>query len=188
MRLSILHRTVYRYAAPVVYSIQQLRLTPRTEPHQRTLRWRLHAPAPLTPATDAYGNTTHTLTMTGAHGDVQIEAGVLRLGGRMVFDHINPPWLRANLKFETERRSPSGATIRERRRIDEKRSRVEKTVRINQGGMEDRLVEQVRFYERAELEALARRAGLQPLGGWGDFDGRPLSPDAPRAIYLLEKR
>jgi transglutaminase-like putative cysteine protease len=74
MRLSILHRTVYRYTAPVVYSIQQLRLTPRAEPHQRTLRWRLHAPAPLTPTNDAYGNLMHTLTITEAHGDVHIEA------------------------------------------------------------------------------------------------------------------
>lgn len=74
MRLSILHRTAYRYTAPVVYSIQQLRLTPRAEPHQRALRWRLHAPAPLTATTDAYGNLMHTLTMTGAHGDVHIEA------------------------------------------------------------------------------------------------------------------
>lgn len=74
MRLSILHRTTYRYTAPVVYSIQQLRLTPRAEPHQRTLRWRLHAPAPLTATTDTYGNLMHTMTMTEAHGDVQIEA------------------------------------------------------------------------------------------------------------------
>lgn len=74
MRLSILHRTVYRYTTPVFYSIQQLRLTPRTEPHQRTLRWRLGAPGPLTATIDAYGNTTHTLTLTDAHGDVNIEA------------------------------------------------------------------------------------------------------------------
>ncbi len=74
MRLSILHRTVYRYTAQVVYSIQQLRLTPRAEPHQRTLRWRLHAPGSLTPTTDAYGNLIHTLTMTEAHGEVHIEA------------------------------------------------------------------------------------------------------------------
>ena len=74
MRLSILHRTVYRYTAPVVYSIQQLRLTPREEPHQRALRWRLDAPAQLTATTDVYGNFMHTLTMTEAHGDVHIEA------------------------------------------------------------------------------------------------------------------
>jgi transglutaminase-like putative cysteine protease len=74
MRLSILHRTLYRYTAPVFYSIQQLRLTPRAEPHQRTLRWRLHAPAPLTETVDAFGNITHTLTLASAHGDVMIEA------------------------------------------------------------------------------------------------------------------
>jgi len=74
MRLSILHRTVYHYTAPVFYSIQQLRLTPRAETHQRTLRWRLGAPGPLAATIDAYGNTSHTLTLTEAHGDVAIEA------------------------------------------------------------------------------------------------------------------
>jgi transglutaminase-like putative cysteine protease len=74
MRLSILHRTAYRYASPVLYSIQQLRLTPRDEPHQRTLRWRLKTPARTIAAADAYGNVVHTLTLAHAHGDVEIEA------------------------------------------------------------------------------------------------------------------
>ena len=74
MRLSILHRTTYRYASPVYYSIQHLRLTPRDEPHQRTLRWRLKTPGKLHPAPDAYGNLVHTLALTHAHGDVEIEA------------------------------------------------------------------------------------------------------------------
>ena len=74
MRLSILHRTTYRYTAPVHYSIQQLRLTPRDEPHQRTLRWRLKTPGRLNPAPDAYGNLVHTLALTQTHGDVEIEA------------------------------------------------------------------------------------------------------------------
>ncbi|MDH4114315.1 MAG: transglutaminase family protein [Burkholderiaceae bacterium] len=74
MRLSILHRTTYRYGSPVFYSIQHLRLTPRDEPHQRTLRWRLKAPGKLNAAPDAYGNLVHTLVLTEAHGDVEIEA------------------------------------------------------------------------------------------------------------------
>ncbi len=74
MRLSILHRTTYRYTAPVQYSIQQLRLTPRAETHQRTLRWRLNAPGAMTPTTDAWGNLMHTLTLAEPHGDVEIEA------------------------------------------------------------------------------------------------------------------
>jgi transglutaminase-like putative cysteine protease len=74
MRLSILHRTTYRYESPVFYSIQHLRLTPRDEPHQRTLRWRLKAPGKLNDALDAYGNRVHTLVLAEAHGDVEIEA------------------------------------------------------------------------------------------------------------------
>ncbi len=73
MQLSILHRTTYRYASPVSYSIQHLRLTPRAETHQRVLRWRLKTPERTTPDRDAYGNVVHTLTLA-THGDVEIEA------------------------------------------------------------------------------------------------------------------
>ena len=74
MRFSILHRSTYRYTSPVHYSIQHLRLTPRDEPHQRTLRWRLKTPGKPTSAQDAYGNVVHTLVLTRTHGDVDIEA------------------------------------------------------------------------------------------------------------------
>ena len=74
MRFSILHRSTYRYTTPVIYSIQHLRLTPRDEPHQRTLRWRLKTPGKPTSAPDAYGNVVHTLALTHAHRDVEIEA------------------------------------------------------------------------------------------------------------------
>jgi transglutaminase-like putative cysteine protease len=74
MRFSILHRTHYRYSAAVLYSIQQLRLTPRDEPHQRTLRWRVKTPETTTSSRDAFGNLMHTLTLTRAHDAVAIEA------------------------------------------------------------------------------------------------------------------
>lgn len=74
MRLSILHRTTYRYTSPVYYSIQHLRLTPRDEPQQHTLRWRLKTPGKPHAAADAYGNLVHTLALTQTHGDVEIEA------------------------------------------------------------------------------------------------------------------
>lgn len=74
MKFSIVHRTFYRYTAPVYYSIQQLHLTPRIEAHQRTLRWKIEAPGSLTSGVDAYGNTMHTLALAEAHGDVEIEA------------------------------------------------------------------------------------------------------------------
>ena len=39
MKQIITHVTHYRYTAPVTYSIQTLRLTPRDDEHQRVLRW-----------------------------------------------------------------------------------------------------------------------------------------------------
>jgi transglutaminase-like putative cysteine protease len=72
MRLSIRHETTYRYTTPAHYSIQQLRLTPRVEPHQRVLSWRIDAPGRLQRFTDAYGNVTHTLVLTAPHDAIRV--------------------------------------------------------------------------------------------------------------------
>lgn len=45
MKQIITHVTHYRYTAPVTYSIQTLRLTPRDDEHQRVLRWHIRRPA-----------------------------------------------------------------------------------------------------------------------------------------------
>lgn len=73
--LIIRHETVYRYTAPLTYTIQQLRLTPRQDAHQQVKAWeiisdggRCHAFA------DAYGNLSHTLAITGRHEQVRIVA------------------------------------------------------------------------------------------------------------------
>ncbi len=72
--LSIRHETVYRYTAPQGYTIQQLRLTPRADPHLRTLSWHISAPGQCHPFTDAFGNLSHMLTITGPHDEVHITA------------------------------------------------------------------------------------------------------------------
>jgi transglutaminase-like putative cysteine protease len=72
MRLSIRHETTYRYTTPAHYSIQQLRLTPRVEPHQRVLSWRIDAPGRLQRFTDAYGNVTHTMVLTAPHDAIRV--------------------------------------------------------------------------------------------------------------------
>lgn len=72
MILSIRHETVYRYTAPVAYTIQQLRLTPRAESHQRSLTWNISTPGQRNPFTDAFGNLSHMLTITGVHNEVRI--------------------------------------------------------------------------------------------------------------------
>jgi transglutaminase-like putative cysteine protease len=73
-QLSILHETVYRYTAPLTYTIQQLRLSPRAEPHQRTLSWQISTPGRRNEFVDAFGNLSQILTITGLHDEVRIVA------------------------------------------------------------------------------------------------------------------
>lgn len=56
MQLNIRHDTRYRYATPVQYSIQQLRLTPETNSAQHVRHWSIDAPGKLDATRDAYGN------------------------------------------------------------------------------------------------------------------------------------
>jgi transglutaminase-like putative cysteine protease len=74
MKLHILHETVYRYTSPLTYTIQQLRLSPRRENHQHILSWQLSTPGQRHEFIDAFGNTCHTLTITGLHDEVRIVA------------------------------------------------------------------------------------------------------------------
>ena len=88
MKLHIHHRTTYRYEGAATYSIQTLKLTPRRDPSQRTLSWRIHAPGRRIEQQDAFGNITHLLTLEGPHTEVAIHAeGVVetdeRFDGRL---------------------------------------------------------------------------------------------------------
>ena len=72
MILSIRHETIYRYTEPIGYSIQHLRLTPRTEPHQHTLHWNINVAAPPHAFIDAFGNHSHIVTYTLPHTEIRI--------------------------------------------------------------------------------------------------------------------
>lgn len=74
MQLSIRHETVYRYTAPLSYTIQQLRLSPRADAHQRNQSWQISTPGYRHEFVDAYGNVCHMLTITGLHDEVRIVA------------------------------------------------------------------------------------------------------------------
>ena len=74
MRYRIEHRTNYRYARTAVSTQQLLRLSPRSDAHQRVAKWTVRAPGSLSVATDAYRNQTHMHTMNRSHGGLRIEA------------------------------------------------------------------------------------------------------------------
>lgn len=72
MKLVIQHNTVYRYEAPVNYTIQYLHLTPRSATCQNILRWRVETPGQLREMTDAYGNIMHVLVVDEPHKEIAI--------------------------------------------------------------------------------------------------------------------
>ncbi len=74
MILNIQHQTDYHYTTSVAYTIQQLRLTPRREPTQHTLNWKVTAPGRCHFYTDAWGNATHVLTLTADHTSLRVVA------------------------------------------------------------------------------------------------------------------
>lgn len=63
MRLSINHRTNYRFSRPLIDVVQILRLTPSTCLNQTVLDWRIDVDcnARLREARDGYGNVVHAL-------------------------------------------------------------------------------------------------------------------------------
>jgi transglutaminase-like putative cysteine protease len=119
VKLHIHHRTTYRYEGAANYSIQTLKLTPRRDPSQRTLNWRIHAPGRRIEQQDAFGNITHLLTLEGPHTEVAIHAeGVVetdeRFDGLLPSEGILSPLVYANA---TPLTAPSAAILAMSRQV-----------------------------------------------------------------------
>lgn len=67
MLLSVEHATDYAYTTQTTYSIQYVRLTPRSDPGQSVASWRLDTPGRITPWLDGFGNIVHTVVQTSSH-------------------------------------------------------------------------------------------------------------------------
>lgn len=109
-------------------------------------------------------------------GNARVLAGVARLlrpGGVLVLDLMNPDRIRAELVPEslTER---DGIELQESRRLTEWGRRVVKDVRLSlPDGASRSWREDVRLYGPEELRALAAPCGLRVERVEGDFDGSP---------------
>jgi transglutaminase-like putative cysteine protease len=92
MQLQVKHQTTYRYDAPVSYTIQSLRLSPRPHHGLSVLNWRVQADGrrELPFFTDGFGNIVHSHSINRTHdcvtllveGEVETTdtAGILRGG------------------------------------------------------------------------------------------------------------
>lgn len=74
MHLSITHTTQYRYNQPLLYSIQQLKLTPQDGFGQRVKHWSISVNGQLYQYADAYGNVVHSLVVDGNSSEIEIVA------------------------------------------------------------------------------------------------------------------
>jgi transglutaminase-like putative cysteine protease len=76
MRLTVRHRTVYRYSEPIRYAIQTLRLEPRPYDGLTVLDWRVRGEGPLDLPrfVDGLGNVVHCRTIDHPHREATITA------------------------------------------------------------------------------------------------------------------
>ena len=72
MQLHIRHETRYDYQDPVSYSIQALKLTPRADPGQRVVSWRILVPGERLEQVDPFGNLAHIVTLEIPHRTLSI--------------------------------------------------------------------------------------------------------------------
>ncbi len=111
----------------------------------------------------------------------------LKPGGRYLIDFLNAPQVRANLVEASSEETPSGIKLKVRRAIEGDSPRVVKRMRIIDGAEPREIVESVRLFDRSELEAMLKAAGLDPMGVWGDFDSAAHDDESPRCIILAQK-
>ena len=74
MHLSITHTTQYSYSQPLLYSIQQLKLTPQDGFGQRVKHWAISVNGQLYQYADTYGNLVHSLVLDGSSSEIKIVA------------------------------------------------------------------------------------------------------------------
>lgn len=74
MLLNIHHQTHYHYQSPASYSLQAMRLWPRTDGGQRIHHWRIDSPGRRWAQQDAHGNMVHLWSLVGKHDDITVTA------------------------------------------------------------------------------------------------------------------
>lgn len=74
MLLDITHQTLYHYAAPASYSLQTMRLWPRSDGGQRVRHWQVEVPGRRWVQQDAYGNTVHFTSLVEPHSEICVLA------------------------------------------------------------------------------------------------------------------
>jgi ubiquinone/menaquinone biosynthesis C-methylase UbiE len=116
---------------------------------------------------------------------IQEVSRVLKPGGWLVLDTLNPSEVMMNLIPKSQRRE-GDISITEERSIDHIRHRVNKTISIKQGKQLKTYWESVRMYEVNELHRMIQSAHLIPKLLWGDYQGSEYHSLSPRIIIAAQ--
>lgn len=106
-------------------------------------------------------------------------AEALAPGGHFVLDYLNAEQVRQTLKVAEH---GTGRDVLVTRRIDGDGRFVIKEIELRDEGR--RFQERVRLYSAEELATLLSDAGLRVTARFGDYDGGPPGPSAPRVILV----
>ena len=143
-------------------------------------------------AAESFALVTNLFTSFGYfrddHHHERVVAEVARVskrGGWFVLDFLNAPHVRRTL-IPFDRRAQGSRVIEQTRVISADGRFVRKTITVSD---EDReFVERVRLFDPEELRAMLERCGFDVVEILGDYDGRPLDDDSPRAIVVGARR
>lgn len=110
---------------------------------------------------------------------------VLAPGGLYALDFLNAEHVRRTLRARDEVEL-AGRRVVQTRTLVEGGAVVEKRIEIFDPGRRVPRVfyERVRLYGAGRLSEMMVAAGIQPVRLFGDYDGGPLAPAAPRAILI----
>ncbi|MCB0358797.1 MAG: class I SAM-dependent methyltransferase [Bdellovibrionales bacterium] len=114
---------------------------------------------------------------------------VMRLGGSLVIDYLNRPFVETHLEPYSEAHHGT-KLVRLTRQLSPDGSRVEKHIHLEDqvDGATKTFIESVRMYRPSELGAMLSAAGLSAVGWFGDFSGSPLDDHSERCIVHAERR
>lgn len=122
----------------------------------------------------------------GDAGVVREISRIVRPGGLVVMDLMNPAYIRAGLRAESSSEGED-FLLRERRSLVENGKRVVKDVELRTNDEVRRWREDVRLYELPEFRALAQGVGLTVLDVHGGFDSSEYAEGSPRMLVRLRR-
>jgi len=112
-------------------------------------------------------------------------ARVTRPGGTFVLDFLNTDRIRQTL-VPYDEREIAGQVVEQRREISDDGRFVIKRICIRNENRE--YTERVRLFERQELTRMFESSGFTVAHAFGNYDGSPASPQAPRVILFGARR